>query len=153
EAEPLDESGPRIVYVNESFTRMTGYSAEEAVGRSPGFLHGARTDPAVRDRIHAALSAWQPVQVELIHYRKDGTPFWLEISIVPVADDNGFFTHFIAVCRETTERKQAERALQESQANLSALIENTTDAIWSVDRQQRIITFNSAVQTAYQRAY
>ena len=111
EAEPVEEPGPRIVYVNEAFTRMTGYTMEDVKGKTPRILQGPGTEREPRARIRAALNRWQPVRVELMNYRKDGTEFWVELNIVPVADENGWFTHWVSVQRDTTERRQAEEAL------------------------------------------
>lgn len=108
EAEPIGEPGPRIVYVNDAFTRRTGYSREEALGRSPRFLQGPNTARDTCERISAALKNWQPVREELINYTKSGEEYWLEIDIVPVANDSGWYTHWVAVERDITERKQHE---------------------------------------------
>ena len=109
-AEPADEPGPCIVYVNDAFTRRTGYSREEAIGRSPRFLQGPDTARDACGRIGAALRKWQPVREELINYTKSGEPFWLEVDIVPVADESGSYTHWVAVERDITERKQHEES-------------------------------------------
>ncbi|MBW4518218.1 MAG: PAS domain-containing protein [Scytolyngbya sp. HA4215-MV1] len=111
EAEPIEEPGPRILYVNEAFTQMTGYTAQEVLRFSPRILQGEKTAPEARQKIRSALQTWQPVLVELINYRKDGTEFWVELSIVPVADDSGWYTHWIAIQRDITERKQLEAKL------------------------------------------
>ena len=116
EAEPIDEPGPRILYVNEAFTAMTGYSREEVIGQTPRILQGPDSDRAALDEIRAALEKWQPVRVELLNYRKDGTPFWEELSIVPVADENGWFTHWVSVQRDITDYKRDEQALQAAKA-------------------------------------
>ncbi len=108
EAVPFDPPGPRILYVNEAFTRMTGYSAEEAIGKTPRILQGPGSDRSTLDRIRAALESWQPVEVEILNYRKDKSEFWSELSIVPVPDDKGWYTHWTAVQRDITDRKQAE---------------------------------------------
>ncbi|MCC3422644.1 MAG: PAS domain S-box protein [Microcoleus sp. PH2017_01_SCD_O_A] len=113
EAEPIDEPGPRILYVNPAFTRMSGYTLEEVVGKTPRILQGEKTNRASLDRIRRALKTWQPVRVDLINYRKDGTEFWVELSIVPIADETGWFTHWVAVQRDISDRKQAEAALQQ----------------------------------------
>jgi PAS domain S-box-containing protein len=110
-AEPIDEPGPRIIYTNEAFTQTTGYSREEVRGKTPRLLQGPKTDRAALDKIRAALEAWQPVVVELINYRKDGSEFWVELSIVPVADESGWYTNWVSVQRDISERKQAESAL------------------------------------------
>ena len=107
EAEPHDLPGPRILFCNEAFTRTTGYTAEEVIGRTPRILQGPKTDPAIRAKLRAAFAAWEPVSVELVNYRKDGSEFWVELSIVPVADERGWFTHWVSVQRDVTERREA----------------------------------------------
>ncbi|MDR3405950.1 MAG: PAS domain S-box protein [Chthoniobacter sp.] len=106
EAEPQDEPGPRILFVNDAFVRRTGYTREEALGRSPRFLQGPKTSRAELDRIRTALRQWKPVRAELINYKKNGEEFWIELEIVPVADATGRFTHWVAVERDITERKR-----------------------------------------------
>ncbi len=108
EAEPVDEPGPRILFCNRAFTETTGYSAGEALGRTPRILQGPGTDPAARATLRAAFAKWQPVTVELLNYRKDGSPFWVELSIVPVANEAGWYTHWVSVQRDVTERRAAE---------------------------------------------
>ncbi|WP_263385772.1 sensor domain-containing protein [Granulicella arctica] len=108
EAEPLDSPGPRIVYANPAFTRMTGYSLEEVLGRSPRLLQGPLSGSEAPALIRAALQAWKPIEIELINYRKDGEPFWVQLSITPVASESGWYTHWISVQREITERKERE---------------------------------------------
>jgi PAS domain S-box-containing protein len=112
EAEPIEQPGPGILYVNAAFTRMTGYTCEEIIGKSPRLLQGSSSDRATLDKIGAALQNWQPICVELINYRKDGSEFWVEMSIVPVADKNGCYTHWIGIQRDITERKQGEAEYQ-----------------------------------------
>ena len=108
EAEPIELPGPRITYANAAFTRTTGYSLEEVIGQTPRILQGNTTDRNALDRLKTALQEWKPVEVELLNYRKDGTPFWVEVSIVPVANDAGWFTHWVSVQRDITERKANE---------------------------------------------
>jgi PAS domain S-box-containing protein len=111
EAKLIDEPGPRILYANAAFTRMTGYSVEEVFGKTPRILQGPKTDRTGLDRIRAALTTYQPVRVELINYRKDGSEFWVEMSIVPMVNETGECTHWIAVQRNISERKQIEQEL------------------------------------------
>src|SRR5207249_1759815 len=79
EAEPLDEPGPRILYVNPAFTALTGYSAAEALGRSPRFLQGRHTAAAARAVLRAALRERRPVTVELVNRRKNGDAYTVEL--------------------------------------------------------------------------
>jgi PAS domain S-box-containing protein len=108
EADPLDEPGPRIVFVNDAFTASTGYTVREAVGRSPRFLQGPKTQRSELDRIRIAIAKGEPVRAELINYRKDGSEIWLEIDIVPVKEAGGRVSYLVAVQRDVTERKRAE---------------------------------------------
>jgi PAS domain S-box-containing protein len=114
EPEPLDEPGPRIVFVNEAFTRQTGYTREEALGRSPRFLQGPATDRLALGRMHEALAQGLPSKEELINYKKDGSIFWVEIDVVPITGLNGQTSHFVAVQRDITARKEAADRLWKS---------------------------------------
>jgi PAS domain S-box-containing protein len=125
EAEPFDEPGPRIVYVNEAFTRMTGYTAEEVIGKTPRILQGPKTDREELNKLGAALRQWQPYEVTLLNYKKNGEEFWIHMSINPVADANGWFTHFVAIERDVTQQKREEERLK----LLESVITNTNDAV------------------------
>lgn len=137
EAEPLDEPGPQIVYANAAFERMTGFAAAEIIGRTPRILQGEGTDRAALDTIRAALNRWEPVRIELRNYRKDGTPFWVELSIVPVADATGWFTHWVSVQRETTERRQLEEKLRERADAAEDLARLRSDFVANVSHELR----------------
>ena len=108
EAEPCTMPGPRILYCNAAFERTTGYSAADVLGKTPRILQGPDSCPKAKTKLRNALAAWQPVEVELVNYRKDGSKFWVELSIVPVANELGWFTHWVSVQRDVTERKEAE---------------------------------------------
>ncbi len=133
EAEPITNPGPHIVYVNEAFTRITGYSLEEVLGKTPRILQGAKTSRAELDKVRSAIVSREAVTVEVINYRKDGSEFWNEFSIVPVADKNGCYTYWISIQRDITERKQAEQALRQSEERFRSLIENALDIVKILD--------------------
>ncbi|GAB3677962.1 sensor domain-containing protein [Salinisphaera aquimarina] len=109
EAEPIDLPGPRVVYCNAAFTRTTGYTEADVLGKTPRILQHSETDRAALDRLRDALSTWSPVEVELSNARKDGSKFWVELSIAPVANERGWFTHWFSVQRDVSQRKQAEQ--------------------------------------------
>ncbi|MBD2100589.1 PAS domain S-box protein [Leptolyngbya sp. FACHB-261] len=144
EAEPLDPPGPRILFVNSAFTKITGYTAAEALGQSPRFLQGLRTDRRELDRLRVALEAWQPATVELLNYRKDGSEFWVELNLVPIADAEGWYTHWLSIQRDITERKRTEaleqtnRELQVTNANLSRLEKLKSQLVATVSHEIRM---------------
>jgi diguanylate cyclase (GGDEF)-like protein/PAS domain S-box-containing protein len=100
--------GPRVVYVNDSFTRITGYEAHEIIGESPRLLQGPGTDPATTAMLRTHFERWRPAEATVLNYRRDGTPFWNELGIVPVADGTGWYTHWIAIQRDVTERRRMQ---------------------------------------------
>ncbi|MHB1075628.1 bifunctional diguanylate cyclase/phosphodiesterase [Thiobacillus sp.] len=152
EADPCDEPGPRIVFVNDAFERFTGYRREEVLGKSPRFLQGPLTDRNELDRIRIALENRQPVRSELINYTKAGEPVWLELDIVPVADTAGRHTHFVAVQRDITERKQVLRALHESEERFKTVARVTSDTIWDWDLVTDRIWWNEGMQNTFGHA-
>jgi len=104
-----------IIYASPGAELMTGYRAEELVGRNCRFLQGAQTDPARVAEVRQAIRAGRECSVELLNYRKDGTPFWNALFINPVRDDQGRLVHFIGVQADVTEQHQLEDQLRQAQ--------------------------------------
>ncbi len=100
-----------VIYVNPAFERLTGYSAEETVGRNCRFLQGEDTDRETVAAIREAIKAEQEINVVILNYKKDGTPFWNDLTIAPVRDEAGTVTHCIGVQNDVTDRKRAEEDL------------------------------------------
>ena len=125
EAEPLTEPGPRIVFVNDAFERETGYSREEVLGKTPRMLQGPNTDTAASHRIGEALRSWSPVREEILNYRKDGSEFWSDLSIIPVADASGWYHYWVSVERDVTERVERERQLEAGYKALKAILDGS----------------------------
>jgi len=145
EAEPINEPGPKIVFVNEAFERITGYTPAEVLGKSPRFLHGKNTDRKILAEIHQALAKGQPIRRQVINCKKDGTEYWMEIDIVPVLNKTGKCTHFAAIERDITE----SRNLKESLKLFRTLMDQSSDAIEVIDPETgRFLDFN---ETAYRR--
>ncbi|HEY4323992.1 MAG TPA: PAS domain S-box protein [Mucilaginibacter sp.] len=107
EAEPTAGS-VRILYVNQAFTKMTGYNYKEVIGRSPEFLLGPKTDKEELNRLMIALDRREPCEMTIVNYRKNGEEFWVNFSVVPVADEGGRCTHWIAIQRDVTKLKSRE---------------------------------------------
>ena len=106
----LDE--PTIVYVNPAFCRMTGYSADEVLGRTPAILQGERTEREVTRSLRKALEAGHSFEGRTVNYRKNGEPFHIEWRTSPVVDDEGRTTHYIAIQRDVTAQVRQVRRLK-----------------------------------------
>lgn len=115
EAATIDLPGPRIVYINQALTTITGYTQDEVIGQTPRLFQGPKTDRLALDQIRQALVQNRPISVELINYTKAGQEFWVALSISPVLDETGQTTHFVAIQRDITERKRFEEALKINQ--------------------------------------
>ncbi len=127
----LDPPGPRIVYVNPAFTRMTGYSADEVLGRSPRLLQGPGTDRAMLDRLRAALVAGRSFRNEALNYRKDGGEYVVEWLIAPVRSGSRI-THWIAVQRDVTAERQAAAQMQLLAREVDHRANNTLAVVQSI---------------------
>ncbi|MCE2948017.1 MAG: putative bifunctional diguanylate cyclase/phosphodiesterase [bacterium] len=101
----------RIEYVNRAFVQVTGYDPDEVLGRHPRFLQGRKTPGTALDRLRARMRAGRAVRAELVNYRKDGSAFWMDLSVVPVTGSDGQIEHWVSVGRDVSERKQAEQEI------------------------------------------
>ncbi|KAB1078448.1 PAS domain-containing protein [Methylobacterium soli] len=128
----LDWPGPLIEYANPAFTRMTGYEANEVVGRCPRLLQGPLTERAVVDRMRAALTAGEAFQGEATNYRKDGTTYFVEWLITPVRDGDGRISHWVSAQRDITERRAAEDRQNFMVRELHHRVKNTLATVQAV---------------------
>ncbi|MGY6531265.1 PAS domain S-box protein [Glycocaulis sp.] len=108
----VTDDGPSIVYVNDAFERVFGYSRTEAIGRGTSILRGPETDPETLAKVFAAFRATRPLRTEIVHYTKSGEGRWMDVDTVPVVDADGRHTHWLGVLRDITERKRSEEALR-----------------------------------------
>jgi PAS domain S-box-containing protein len=134
--------GGRIRYVNRAFTRMTGYTAAEAIGQNPRFLKSGKQDPAFYAELWHTILGGKVWHGELINRRKDGTLYEEGMTIAPVRDTTGVITDFIAFKQDVTERNRAREELLFKTAVLEAQSEATLDAILVVDVTAQIVFAN-----------
>lgn len=113
EANPLDPPGPRIVWVNQAFSRMTGYERDEVIGKTPRILQGPDTDTVVLNKVRSALKTGRAVHAETVNYRKDGTPYVVAWRIAPVRSEEGKLTHWMSIQRDVTDRQRREERLKQ----------------------------------------
>lgn len=128
-----DHTG-RIIWANEAFERLTGYEPHEYLGQKPGdLLQGPETDPdTVRD-ISRRLARHEPVDAELLNYRKSGEPYWLNMRINPVFDDEGHLTNFIAIEQDITRHRLTEIELQRSRDQLRMVLDYGALPFWDLE--------------------
>jgi PAS domain S-box-containing protein len=119
-SDPYQPDNP-VIFANGGFTRMTGYTPQEIIGRNCRFLQGPDTDPEIVREIRAAIASRQAITCTLINYRKDGTPFWNELTINPVFDGEGQLMSFVGLQNDVTIRVQAEQAFLERERLMVAL--------------------------------
>jgi PAS domain S-box-containing protein len=108
EADPIGKPGPRIIYANDAFEKVTGYSPKEMMGKTPRILQGPKTDQEELGRMRVALDNGEPFETTIVNYHKDGSEFWNNFSINPVKNNRGELTHFIAIERDVTVQKNQE---------------------------------------------
>ncbi|GEK47271.1 PAS domain S-box protein [Bisbaumannia pacifica] len=107
-----------LIYVNQGFERLTGYSAEEILYQDCRFLQNDDRDQPALDKIRQALADGRPCREVLRNYRKDGTLFWNELSITPVYDEDDQLTYYIGVQKDVSERVEAQQELERLKARL-----------------------------------
>jgi PAS domain S-box-containing protein len=146
--------GPRILFVNPAFTKMTGYTAKEAIGQTPRILQGRRTDKTVLNRLRHNLEQGEAFEGETINYRKDGMEFNLEWQIAPIRDALGKTTHFVAIQRDITARKMAEQALHRLRNQHALILNSIGEGVHGLDVDGNIIFENpvSAAMLGYEIA-
>ena len=148
----ITDADRRVEWMNAAYCRLTGYSEHELLGQRPNrLLHGPDTNPVtlayLRRRLHAGESVRQ---VELLNYRKNGTPYWVEIEIQPVRDIKGELSRFIAIETDVTARRAIALALQASEERLRATLENTPNiAVQWYDGAGRVIYWNHSSSVLY----
>jgi len=130
-----DRPDEPMIYINDSFEQLTGYSKTYAVGRNCRFLQGEESDPAAVAELRAAVDAGRSASVELLNYRQDGTPFWNRVDIAPVHGVDGEVSHFVGFQMDITERKAAEMQVKREREDLKHLLLRIDGLVKNVTEQ------------------
>jgi PAS domain S-box-containing protein len=136
----LDLPGPQIVYVNPAFTRMTGYTFEEVVGKPLSILQGPKTDRSVLSQLRTDCAEGKFSHGDVINYRKDGSEFNVEWSTAPLRDERGEVTHFVATLRDVTDR--IDERLFKSEKEFRSLFELSAVGMARVSPEGRYLRVN-----------
>jgi PAS domain S-box-containing protein len=125
-----------VVFANDAFLHLTGYSREEALGRNCQFLQGAETDPAAVAVIDAALDSGRGAEAEILNYKRDGAAFWNSLVISPIHDEGGKLRYFVWFQADVSAKKQAELDLMQTKRHLEEQIDLHTQDLQAALEQK-----------------
>ena len=142
----ITEAGPglgdaKVIYANAGFCQMTGYGLDEILGQTTLILRGPDTDRATLARIDQAMRDWRPIRTELLNYRKDGSPIWVELDLAPLANADGVITHWASSRRDITQRR-AEATAMVKRERLRSLGQLTGGVSHDFNNLLTVITLN-----------
>lgn len=145
----IEKPGPTIIYANQALCDLSGYSFAELKGKNPRMLQGEGTDRKTLDLIHEDLLKGRKSHNELLNYTKEGTPYWIDINIVPLKDASGKITHFIAVERDITEKKNRELELKDALMRFNLATKANAIGIWDFDIQSNYLKWDDNMFPLY----
>lgn len=137
-----DKPDNPMVYVNQGFTAVTGYTKAEAVGKNHRILQGAATADEPVAAMRKAIDNEKPVTVELRNYRKNGESFWNRVSIAPVYDDDGGLMNFVGFQQDITDRKESEQELRRNERRFEAMLNDPNILVVVVDINGTVLDVN-----------
>jgi diguanylate cyclase (GGDEF)-like protein/PAS domain S-box-containing protein len=129
----ITDIAAQIEYINTAFTKEAGYTLDEVLGKNPRVLQSGMTDSKVYDDMWSKLTKGENWQGEFVNKRKNGEIFYEEAYISPIQDGDGKISHYVAVKLDVTSRKQAERALLESNKKMDSLLQSLAEGAYGVD--------------------
>lgn len=142
----ITDADGRIEWVNEGFTKVTGYSLEEVKGQSPGsILLGPETDPKTVAFMRDALRNGTSFKAEVLNYAKDGRKLWFQMEIQPIRNANGSITGFLAVKLDITERKHMEEELRRERRDMHLFMRMVPDSVYFKDGQSRFVRCSASM--------
>jgi len=145
----VTDSTGQIVWTNPAFSKLSGYSAEEAVGIHRRVLKSGAHDKEFYQKMWADISSGKVWRGEIINRRKDGTLSQEEMTITPVTAAAGAVTHFIAINQDISERKRAESAIREAEEKYRVIFEDAVVGIFQASPDGRLLNINRAFATMH----
>lgn len=138
----ITDNKANILFANDAFTRVTGYSREEIIGQNESVLSNKNTDPELYADMWAALAAQRPWSGKLLNRRKNGEVYLAELSVSPVIDAKGKTTHFLGMHRNVTEMHRLERQVRNQKMLIESVIDAAPMAFSLIDSLGRVILDN-----------
>jgi diguanylate cyclase (GGDEF)-like protein/PAS domain S-box-containing protein len=137
-----DQSG-FILWINEAYSGITGYSSDEMIGIQPGaLLHGKDTDPATVEAMRKAAASRENYNVDVLNYTKFGTPYWVRIACDPLWDDDGKFKGYITIKTDITKEKRDADLISYNEDLLKSVIDANNIGTWRLNLQSGELTIN-----------
>ena len=133
----LELPGPHIVYINTTFTKISGYSAHELIGKTPRILQGPETDRAILDTLKEELRKGNNFIARIMNYRRDGSAFEMEWIISHIRNENGETTHYIAIQRDITGHDRAKSQLGKINQDLRDMSQKLLQALQRLEKAER----------------
>ncbi|MFZ4057128.1 MAG: PAS domain S-box protein [Ferruginibacter sp.] len=157
EAKNLQQNEPPVIYVNDTFEKVTGYSKQDILGKSHVILHGIETDEQTKEYIRKGVLKGETVQTDILNYKKNRQPFWNSVFISPVTNLEGEISHWISIQRDVTKEKLSEleklklqeekiaiQAIEESEKRYSQLVNSLHEITFSTDANAHWVFLNQA---------
>jgi diguanylate cyclase (GGDEF)-like protein/PAS domain S-box-containing protein len=141
----LTDNHGTILWVNPAFTQMTGYPADEAVGRNPRLLQSGKQDAAFYGALWNTIAAGNLWRGEIVNRKKDGSLYTEEMTIAPVRSTSGPISHYVAIKQDVTQRKRAEQALQIAQRKYRSIFDNAILGIFQTTPEGEFLAANPAL--------
>ncbi len=145
----LTDPERRILSANAAFTKITGYTEKEVLGRDCRFLQGPLTNPETAESIRKSLREEKSFVGEILNYRKDGTTFWNELTLNPVHDHQGRLTHFIGIQRDVSDRRRFDELLRLRQLELIGVINSLPGPVARLDAEYRFQFINDKYEVVF----
>ncbi|MEI6336234.1 MAG: PAS domain S-box protein [Methylococcaceae bacterium] len=138
-----------LISVNKAYSAITGYNSTEIIGHTCKFVQGPLTDPQTVAAIRLARETVTDFAGEILNYRKDGTPFWNDLTISPVCDQQGRLTHFIGITRDITMRKQVESKLIQLSERLALAVRAGGIGVWDYNIVNNVLVWDAQMFALY----
>jgi len=134
-----------IEYVNRTFSEVTGYTGEEAIGRNPRILKSGNLPVSFYENLWRTIKSGEEWHGEFINKKKNGAEFWERAVIAPIFNDQREITHFVAVKEDITARKRADDALRESERRYRSVVNSTSEGYWLLNKERETIEVNDSL--------
>jgi len=139
-----------IEWINRGFTKLTGYTLNEVLGKIPGdILQGPDTDQKTVKEIAIHLDKRKNIECDILNYTKDGRPFWNHIQIQSVFNEEGTLVNFISIQRDITEKRELEEIIKASEEKTKMIIDSALDSVILINKEGNIINWNPQAERTF----